>query len=142
MEIILTIKTVWINLPVKDLAKSRSFFRAIGLRENLMFQNSNEAGSFYIGENDFVLMLFPYEAFRGFTQNQVADASEASEVLVSFDAQSRGEVDELASLVREAGGKVFAGPAEVQGYMYGFGFADLDGHRWNMVYMDRDKMSR
>jgi uncharacterized protein len=137
----LTIKSVWLNLPVKDIAKSRTFFKAIGFKENLRFQNSNESASFFIGENDFVLMLFPYETFRGFTQNEVADTFKGTEVLINIDAQNRGEVDEMASLVRKAGGTVFAGPEDVQGWMYAVGFEDLDGHGWSMLYMDMSKMS-
>ena len=134
----LKIKSVWLNLPVKNMAKSRQFFRAIGFRENPMFENSNDTASFFIGENNFVLMLFPYETFKGFTQNEVS--TRGTEVLINIDAQSRKEVDEMAALVRGAGGKIFAEPGEAQGWMYAFGFEDVDGHRWSMLYMELDKM--
>jgi len=60
--------------------------------------------------------------------------------LISIDAESREEVDEWAKKVTAAGGNVFAQPAENQGWMYGCAFADLDGHRWNVLYMDMSKM--
>lgn len=60
--------------------------------------------------------------------------------MISFDAESREEVDEMAAKVRAAGGTIFGEPGEIRGWMYGFGFADLDGHRWNMVFMDFSKL--
>jgi predicted lactoylglutathione lyase len=57
------------------------------------------------------------------------------------DAQSREEVDQMAEIVREAGGNIFAEPAESDGWMYAFGFADPDGHRWGVLYMDKEKMT-
>ena len=60
--------------------------------------------------------------------------------MISIDAQSRLEVDETALKVIEAGGTIFAKPAENQGWMYGCGFQDLDGHRWNVLYMDLNKL--
>ncbi len=68
-------------------------------------------------------MLFDEEHFKHFARNETSDA-----------------VDETARLVAEAGGFIFAEPAQVQGWMYGFGFADPDGHCWNMVHMDIDKL--
>jgi uncharacterized protein len=136
----MNIKNIWLNLPVKDLEKSKNFFKAIGFKPNPMLENSKDAGSFLIGEHDFVLMLFPNDAFKKFTLNEVADARKASEVLISIDAQSKEEIDEIAEKVVKAGGKIYANPGESEGWMYGFGFEDLDGHRWNMLYMDMSKM--
>lgn len=85
-------------------------------------------------------MLFPTNAFKNFAQNKVADTTKGSEVLINIDAQSREEVDEMAKKVHLAGGKIFAEPEESQGWMYAFGFEDLDGHRWIMLYMDTSKM--
>lgn len=134
----LKIKSVWLNLPVKDIAKSREFFRAVGFSENPMFEKSKDSAGFFIGENNFVLMLFPFETFKGFAQNEVS--TKGTEVLINIDAQSREEVDEMAIIVRKAGGKIFAEPREAQGWMYAFGFEDLDAHRWSMLYMDMKKM--
>ena len=65
-----------------------------------------------------------------------------SEVLINFDAESKEEVDAMAEKVRKAGGKIYAEPGESQGWMYAFGFEDLDGHRWSMLYMDLAKMPK
>jgi predicted lactoylglutathione lyase len=59
---------------------------------------------------------------------------------MSIDAESREEVDCLATTIKNAGGTIFAEPGENQGWMYGCGFCDLDGHRWNILYMDFEKM--
>ncbi len=135
-------KTTWLNLPVKDIKRSRTFFKAIGFRENPMHENAEHLAGFLIGEHDFVMMLFPEESFKSFSGNEIADTTKGTEVLINIDAQSKAEVDEMAETVRKAGGKIYAKPGESQGWMYAFGFADLDGHRWSMLYMDMDKMPK
>lgn len=135
-------KTIWLNLPVKDIKKSKTFFKAIGFRENPMHENADHLASFYIGENDFVVMLFPEASFKSFSGNEIADTNKGTEVLINIDAQSKKEVDKMAETVRKAGGNIFAEPGASQGWMYAFGFEDLDGHRWSMLYMDRNKMPK
>jgi uncharacterized protein len=133
-------KQLWINLPVKDIRRSKEFFTGIGFSPNDQYGNSDNSASFLIGEKRIVLMLFDESSFRGFTQNAIADTRQASEVLFSLDAESRDEVDEMARKAEEAGGTVFAVPGENQGWMYGCGFSDPDGHRWNVLYLDFSKI--
>lgn len=135
-------KTIWLNLPVKDIKKSKEFFKTIGFKENPMHEKADHMGSFLIGENNFVLMLFPESTFKGFALNEVSDTKVGTEVLINIDAQSKSEVDAMAKTVKQAGGKVFAEPGESEGWMYAFGFEDLDGHRWSMLYMDMEKMPK
>ena len=135
-------KSFWLNLPVKDIKKSKTFFKNIGFRENPMHSEATHLASFFIGEKDVVMMLFPEKDFKNFTQNGIADTQKGTEVLFNIDAQSRKEVDEMAKTVRAAGGQIFAEPAESQGWMYAFGFEDPDGHRWSMLYMDLEKMPK
>ncbi|MGB5820757.1 MAG: extradiol dioxygenase [Saonia sp.] len=135
-------KSIWLNLPVKDIQKSRTFFNKIGFRENPMHKEAEHLASFLIGENDFVMMLFPEETFKDFTQNAIADTTKGNEMLINIDAQSREEVDIFAKSVESANGAIFAAPSEVDGWMYAFGFVDLDGHRWSMLYMDTDKIPK
>lgn len=135
-------KTIWLNLPVKNIKNSKAFFNAIGFRENPRHEKAEHLASFLIGEHNFVMMLFPEEAFTSFSDNAISDTKKGTEVLINIDAQSREEVDEMSETVRKAGGKIFAEPGESQGWMYAFGFEDLDGHRWSMLYMDLDKMPR
>ncbi|WP_273566401.1 VOC family protein [Maribacter halichondriae] len=135
-------KTIWLNLPVRNIQKSRTFFNKIGFRENQMHKEAKDLASFLIGENDFAMMLFPEETFKDFTQNAIADTTKGNEMLINIDAQSKEEVDAFAKAVESASGTVFAAPSVIDGWMYTFGFADLDGHRWSMLYMDTDKMPK
>lgn len=90
------VKSVWLNLPVKRIKASKTFVKAIGFRENPMHRNASHLGSFLIGENDFVLMLFPREAFKTFMGNEISDTEKGTEVLINIDAASKREVDEMA----------------------------------------------
>ena len=135
-------KTFWINLPVKDIEKSREFFKRIGFKENPRFKNADHLASFIIGEQEVVMMLFPEDTFQRFTENGISNTQQGTEVLLNIDAESRSEVDEMAKKVKNAGGTIFAKPAESEGWMYVFGFEDLDGHRWVMLHMELDKMPK
>lgn len=131
-------KDMWINLPVKDVAKSREFFSKLGFSFN--DKHGVDPTCMLVGEKKVVVMLFSEEMFRSFTRTDLSDTGKSSEVLFSIDAESRLEVDELARKAKEAGGVVFAEPGDSQGWLYGCGFSDLDGHRWNVLYMDMAKM--
>jgi len=135
-------KEIWINLPVKDINKSKEFFTKIGFSNNPGLGNSDVSTSFLIGSKKVIIMLFDESVFKNFTRNNIPDTKESTEVLFSFDAESREEVDELAKKVKEAGGTLYGEPGEIQGWMYGCGFCDLDGHRWNVLYMDMIKMPK
>lgn len=134
-------KEIWINLPVKNVARSKEFFEKIGWTPNDKHTSADMA-CFTVGEKNMTVLFFAEETFRGFTKSEISDAKASAEVLISFDAESRDEIDETARKIFEAGGRIFAEPAEIQGWMYGFAFADLDGHRWNMVFMDFGKLPK
>ena len=127
-------KQLWINLPVKDIEQSRVFFKNIGFKINPRHENSDEAVGLMFGKNKFIVMLFPEKAFEKFCGNSVGQNRNSTEVLFSIDAQSREEVDEFMRKVELAGGEIYREPQD-SGMMYGAGFIDLDGHRWNVVYM-------
>ena len=134
-------QNLWINLPVKELNRSKNFFREIGFKFNERFGgNGQESACLEVGSKPDVVMLFVDSTFENFTRNQIADTRKGTEVLLSIDASSRQEVDEMADKVERAGGAVFASPEEIDHWMYGCGFTDMDGHRWNVLYMDMDKM--
>ncbi len=133
-------KQIWLNLPVNDVAKSKDFFWKIGFSFNEQHDTPSST-CMVVGDSHFVVMLFEESLFTSFSQNKLTDTQSSSEVLISIDAESASEVDELAKKVEEAGGTIFSPPAESQGWMYGFGFADLDGHRWNVLFMDFSKLS-
>lgn len=85
--------------------------------------------------------MFNEDLFQGFIGgHSITNTSQSNEVLFSIGAATPKEVDELAQKAVEAGGSLYAKPGYKDGWMYGCGFTDLDGHRWNVLYMDMSKM--
>ncbi|WP_316772069.1 VOC family protein [Pedobacter frigiditerrae] len=135
-------KEIWANLPVADISRSVEFFSKMGFKKNERFPFSDTMASFFIGEKSkFVMMLFRNDIIEGFCGNKISDTSKGTEVLFSIDAESPAEVDEMLQKAEDAGGKIYAKGGEKDGWMYGGGFIDLDGHRWNLLHMDFSKMS-
>jgi predicted lactoylglutathione lyase len=134
------IKQFWINLPVKNIKKSTEFFTQLGFKFNTQQGNGENSACMLIGDKNVVAMLFDETTFKGFTNTGIADTSNATEILLSIDAESKEEVDDMAKKAVSAGGKSTHKPGEMQGFMYGCLFTDLDGHRWNVLYMDMSKM--
>lgn len=133
-------KDIWINLPVKDILRSTQFFEKVGFKFNPHYTSTENSASLMVGQQNVVIMLFEEQVFNTFTFHKGADTSIGTEVLFSIGLDSREEIDQMAEKVKEAGGTIFLGPAEMQNWMYSFGFIDLDGHRWNALYMDISKM--
>jgi uncharacterized protein len=128
----------WVNLPVKNVDNSIEFFTKLGFTFDPKYgKNALQAGS-----KDTVVMLFEDSAFKGFTENAVSDTKEGTEVLFNLRADTKADVDDWAVKVKDAGGSVYRGPEEKDGWMYGCGFADPDGHRWSILYMDEAKMPK
>lgn len=134
-------KQYWINLPIKDVKRSKKFFTEIGFSFNTE-RETDTMISLMVGKAAMPIMFFEENVFEGVVHNKVSNTSKGTEMIISFDAESKKEVDEMAEKVKKAGGAVFSKPAEIQGWMYGFAFTDPDGHRWNMLYMDMEKMPR
>ena len=133
-------KDIWFNLPVKDVARSRDFFTKLGFTFN--DKHGIDPACMLVGEKKVVVMLFREEMIKGFMRQEVTDTKFSNEMLISIYAESRSEVDQLAQKAKDAGGLVFAEPGESQGWLYGCGFADPDGHRWNVLFMDMEKMPK
>jgi uncharacterized protein len=134
------ITDLWINLPVKNIAKSKAFFTQLGFTFNTQHGNSDNSISLLIGKKNVVLMLFDEPTFKGFINSNIAPAGSGSEVLLSIGVESKEDVDDLAKKAVDAGGSSSHKPKEMQGWMYGCVFTDLDGHKWNVLYMDMSKM--
>lgn len=124
---------IFVNLPVKDLQRSVAFFSALGYDFNLNFTNEN-ATCMIVGENIFVMLLVE-SFFQTFIKKEICDARKSTEVLVCLSCDSRAKVDELIAKAVAAGGTI---PREVldYGFMYNQAFEDLDGHIWELVYME------
>ncbi|QYF94616.1 glyoxalase/bleomycin resistance/extradiol dioxygenase family protein [Massilia sp. PAMC28688] len=126
-------KQVFINLPVKDLEKSKAFFAALGYTFNPQFTDQN-AACMIIAENSIYAMLLVEEFFKTFTDKPIVNAHEGTEVLNCLSCDSKEEVDELVAKAVAAGGKA-PRKAQDHGFMYAHGFEDLDGHIWELAYM-------
>ena len=135
-------KDFWINLPVKDVNKSRAFFKHIGFHENPNHAANDHMASLIIGEKKVVVMLFSEPIFKSFVNKETSDPSKGIEMILSFDAETVEEVDEIFNKAVEAGSPNYMKPGHKDGWMYGCGFCDLDGHQWNILYMDMSKMPR
>jgi predicted lactoylglutathione lyase len=133
-------KALWINLPVEDVNKSKAFFTKLGFEQNLQYGVREDSASFFIGENNLVIMLFEKSLYESFAGTQISKNHSGAEVLFSIDAESVAEVDEMAKKVIDAGGTIYGDPGYKDGWMYGCGFIDLDGQRWSILYMDMSKM--
>jgi predicted lactoylglutathione lyase len=128
-------RKIFVNLPIQDMARSRAFFEALGFQFNPQF--SNEQGACMVVAEDIFVMLLVRPFFQGFTKKPIADARQSTEVIVCLSCDSRAEVDALVSKALAAGGTAPNAPQE-HGFMYGHGFEDLDGHVWELAWMDPD----
>lgn len=126
-------KQIFVNLPVKDLPKSKMFFEALGYSFNPQF--TNESGACLVISDTIYAMLLTEEFFKQFTSKEIVDAKKSTEVLVCLSTESRAEVDDLVSKAVAAGGRIYNEPQD-HGFMYGHGFEDLDGHLWELAYME------
>ncbi len=129
------IRQIFVNLPIKDMARSQAFFKALGLTFNPRFTNEQGA-SLEIAENIYAMLLVePF--FQGFTKLPLCDAKKATEVLIALSCDSRAEVEDMVRKAVAAGGTTPNEPKDY-GFMYQHGFADLDGHQWEVFYMNMD----
>ena len=126
-------RQIFVNLPIKNMERTQAFFKSLGFGFNPQF--TNEQGACMIVADDIYVMLLTEPFFQGFTKKPVADAKKTTEVLICLSCTSRAEVDELVRKAVAAGGKT-PNPPQDHGFMYGHGFEDLDGHQWELMYMD------
>jgi predicted lactoylglutathione lyase len=124
---------IFINLAVKDLKKSIIFFTKLGFTFNPQFTDES-ATCMIIAENIFA-MLVTEERFKDFTKKEICNAHKNTEVLLAIDAETKEKVDEMVKNAVDAGGSIYMEPQD-DGWMYGHSFADLDGHQWEIFYMD------
>lgn len=125
-------KQIILNLPVKDLDKSRAFFSALGFAFNPRFSAENAAFMHIVGDT-IQAMLTTEPFFQSLIDKPVANARQANEVVICLSCESREEVDSLIARAAAAGGRI-PHPPEDHGFMYDQGFEDIDGHLWNLVW--------
>lgn len=131
--ILIMASKIFINLAVKDLKKSIDFFTTLGFSFNPQFTDEH-ATCMIIGENIFA-MLVTEQRFKDFTKKEICNAHKNTEVLLAMNADNRKKVDEMVKNAVDAGGSIYMEPQD-HGWMYGHSFADLDGHQWEIFYMD------
>jgi predicted lactoylglutathione lyase len=123
---------IFVNLPVKDLTRSVEFFAKLGYAFDAQFTDAN-ATCMIVGENIYVMLLVE-SFFATFTRKPVADAKRSTEAILALALASREQVDEHVAQAVAAGGT--ASPKQDHGWMYQHGFEDLDGHLWEVFWMD------
>lgn len=126
-------RKLFVNLSVQNLKRSVEFFTKLGFTFNPQF--TDEHGTCMILSDEAFVMLLEEARFRDFTKHQICDTRTHTEGLFAISCSSRAEVDQLMKIAFEAGGKP-AMDAQDHGFMYQHGFQDLDGHIWEVFYMD------
>ena len=127
-------RMIFVNLPVADLPRAMAFYEAVGGRRNPQF--SDDTAACMVFSDVIHVMLLTHDKFRQFTPRPVADARAASEVLLCLSSESREAVDETVGAAAASGGVADPGPKQDHGFMYGRSFEDLDGHIWEVMWMD------
>ena len=124
---------IFVNLPVKNLDASKAFFEKLGFSFNPQF--TDETAACMVISDDIYAMLLTHEKFKQFTPKAIADSTKTSEVLTALSLDAKGKVDEMVDTAL-AGGASSVGPTQDYGFMYARSFNDLDGHIWEIVWMD------
>ncbi len=126
-------KMIFINLPVVDLKASMKFYDAIGFKNNPQF--TDHTAACMVWSDSIFVMLLTHEKWRSFT-NRPIPPSTSSEVLLALSLESRAAVDEINEIGARHGGIADINPKQDLGFMYNRNLADLDGHVWEMMWMD------
>jgi predicted lactoylglutathione lyase len=128
---------IFVNLPVKDLNKTIDFFTKLGFKFNPQFTDEN-ATCMIVGEDIFIMLLVePF--FKTFTKKEISDTSKNTEVIVALSVEGREKVDQMIINAIKAGGRESREPQD-HGWMYGRSFEDIDGHLWEVIFMDESAM--
>ncbi|WP_437616937.1 VOC family protein [Sorangium sp. So ce834] len=124
---------LFVSLPIKNLERTKAFFKALGFTFNPKV-TGEEAACMLIGEHAYAMLLVePF--FKTFTKKEICDTATHVEGAFGLSCESRAEVDAMVAKALAGGGKE-AGPPEDHGFMYSRSFEDLDGHHWEVVWMD------
>ncbi|MEN2415576.1 VOC family protein [Flavobacterium mesophilum] len=128
---------IFLNLAVKDLTQAVSFFNALGFSTNQKF--TNDKGACIVISEDINVMILVKEFYQTFTKKQICDSKTTSEVLISLSMESHEKVNEIVEKAVKAGGTDYM-EAKDYGWMYQRNFLDLDGHHWEVFYMDESQI--
>ncbi len=129
----MTARKIFVNLRVRDLNAAKAFFSKLGFSFNPQFTN-DDAACMVLSEDGYVMLLTPQHWSR-FTKKEPCDTATHTETLLALSCESREEVDRMVAIALEGGGKPAMEPQDL-GFMYGWSFYDLDGHHWEVIWMD------
>jgi len=127
-------KLIFVNLPVRDLAASIAFYKALGAQQNLNF--SDETAACMVVSDTIHVMLLTHDKYRQFTSKEIPDAKTSAQVLLCVSEESREAVDGQVDAAAAAGGTADPTPTQDYGFMYGRSYEDPDGHIWEVMWMD------
>lgn len=133
------INTIFVNLPVKDIAKTRAFWTKLGFSFNEQFSDE-KALCLILNEGRIYAMLIAHDFFKTFTNRAIADNS-TTQVLLAIQVNSREQVDRIVQLALANGASRYKEPVD-HGWMYYDSFADPDGHQWEIMYSDPTKIQQ
>lgn len=133
----MNIKGIYVNLPVRDLEKTKAFWTALGFSFNPQFTD-DKALALILKEDSIYAMLLKEEFFKTFTNRPVADGS-TTQVLNAIEVDSKEAVDEMVKTALENGGVKYSEPQD-HGWMYQNAFADIDGHQWEVFWSDPSQL--
>lgn len=126
-------RKLFVNLPVRDLKRAMAFFSKLGFEYHPRFTD-DRAACMRLSREAYVVLLSE-TFFKTFTKRALCDTTKQTEALLALSCESRSEVDELVEKAIAAGGA----PAMARhdhGFMYGWSFYDLDGHQWEVMWLD------
>ena len=126
-------KQIFVNLPVKDLKRSIDFFGKLGYTFNPQF--TDDKAACMVISDDIFAMLLVEDFFKSFTFKEIPDTKKTAELTIALSAESKAAVDQHIEKAVKAGG-VSSQPASDMGFMYSRSFQDLDGHIWEILWMD------
>lgn len=126
-------RKIFVNLPVKNLDTSMTFFKALGFGFNAQFTDETSA-SMVISDSIYATLV-THGKFKEFSNRPIADATKTTEVVICLSAESREEVNNLADAALQAGAQKLMEPQDF-GFMYLRNFQDPDGHIWEIMWMD------
>ena len=130
---------IFVNLPIKDLNRTIQFFTKLGFTFNPQFTDEN-ATCMIVGQDIFVMLLVE-KFFKTFTKKEICDTKKNTEVIMALSTESKEKVDQMMNKIMLAGGKESRAPQDYV-WMYGRGFEDIDGHPWEIFYMDQSSMPK
>lgn len=133
------VKSIYVNLPIKDINKTRDFWTKLGFSFNPQFSDE-KALCLVLNEGLIYAMLLTNDFFSTFTNRPISDNS-TTQVLNAIEVESREKVDEIVKIALENGGTRYRESAD-HGWMYYDSFADLDGHQWEVMFTDINQLPK